>query len=637
MAAPQTDSAMLQLGRSSGVGGTGGSGRQAAGSGGGGGSGGSAGQDAADLSPRQVTGSAADDLQLPSDGLDGSDDIDSSSHREQDPEDFVKAKAMFALFLRPETVFWGRIKGYPWWPCKPILNEAALAPDVLKARPSRSNHHLPIYFFGSRDFAWLPPSVLKPFEPNKEKYADKSKMKQFLLGVKEAQDPSLWPKFMIIATSVPKSGFHPTRSLSNIQSRDMSSDRDTDQDKDASTDEDEDEDRDQRNSRQPARDRRQDRGREQTDEYHVSNGKSTARNGQHRSSQAGDLSNDQQQPQRQSFERHQKRLGSSEESEMEARDSDKLPKDHQRVAATDNASALHRQSLPANARSEQPGALLPTHDKKKRRTSEPTQPENASKKRRKPEMLVGGTDAKSLAGDSIAPKTLAKDSHTIKSKRPAKDDKADSRQAVQEPGPSQQDHLMYLRVKLQRFMQNSEARKVSDLETADRCLKLVEAFDVTFELFKATKIGKLIKHMSRMQLNPDTFHIVPRCHALLVLWKAKLATPPIASQTSIPQDRHGASIEPPQVLVGSAATGAETGRPSSESVSPMREATMLTNRMGSVADSPSKPGQARGSIAVFPAEENAVLHAMTGHGPVPAAAETGSRSRDMPMADGMAC
>nr|KAJ3423152.1 Dynactin subunit 1 [Polyrhizophydium stewartii] len=62
---------------------------------------------------------------------------------------------------------------------------------------------------------------------------------------------------------------------------------------------------------------------------------------------------------------------------------------------------------------------------------------------------------------------------------------------------------MYLRLKLQRFMQQKDARQPKDFQNADAWLRDVERFDITLDLFRETKIGKLIKHMCKMELEID--------------------------------------------------------------------------------------------------------------------------------------
>eukprot|EP00842_Homolaphlyctis_polyrhiza_P003309 jgi/Hompol1/397/HPOL_001328-RA len=81
---------------------------------------------------------------------------------------------------------------------------------------------------------------------------------------------------------------------------------------------------------------------------------------------------------------------------------------------------------------------------------------------------------------------------------------------------------MHLRVKLQRFMQQTDARSQTDFEKADIHLRQVEQFNISVNLFKETKIGKLIKHMSRMDLPVDEYRLIERCNTLLALWKSQL-------------------------------------------------------------------------------------------------------------------
>ncbi|KAH6595806.1 hypothetical protein BASA61_003693, partial [Batrachochytrium salamandrivorans] len=127
-------------------------------------------------------------------------------------------------FYLPSAVCWGHIKGYPWWPCKrialPILasklrfrcadilekiqvisNDAHLPREVRRVKPKGSDKHIPVYYFGSHDYSWLPVRLVRPFIEFKSIFETKSKTKAFLDALKEAQDESLWPLHILKQTS----------------------------------------------------------------------------------------------------------------------------------------------------------------------------------------------------------------------------------------------------------------------------------------------------------------------------------------------------------------------------------------------------------------------------------------------------
>merc|ERR1712216_901199 len=68
---------------------------------------------------------------------------------------------------------WAKIVGLPWWPAKVELPQ--VAPEyVLKFR---QEDRILVYFYGTKDYAWLPNEALRPFQDSKEKFAVERPMK----------------------------------------------------------------------------------------------------------------------------------------------------------------------------------------------------------------------------------------------------------------------------------------------------------------------------------------------------------------------------------------------------------------------------------------------------------------------------
>merc|ERR1712146_89070 len=75
--------------------------------------------------------------------------------------------------FRVGTWVWAKIVGLPWWPAKVVLPQ--VAPEyVLKFR---QDDRILVYFFGTKDYAWLPREALRPFQDSKEKFAVERPMK----------------------------------------------------------------------------------------------------------------------------------------------------------------------------------------------------------------------------------------------------------------------------------------------------------------------------------------------------------------------------------------------------------------------------------------------------------------------------
>merc|ERR1711871_1402374 len=85
----------------------------------------------------------------------------------------VAAEAVEDDDFRVGKFVWAKIVGLPWWPAKVVLPQ--VAPEyVLKFR---QDDRILVYFFGTKDYAWLPTDALRPFQDSKEKFAVERPMK----------------------------------------------------------------------------------------------------------------------------------------------------------------------------------------------------------------------------------------------------------------------------------------------------------------------------------------------------------------------------------------------------------------------------------------------------------------------------
>ncbi|KAJ3281251.1 hypothetical protein HDU79_010910 [Rhizoclosmatium sp. JEL0117] len=123
-----------------------------------------------------------------------------------------------------------------------------------------------------------------------------------------------------------------------------------------------------------------------------------------------------------------------------------------------------------------------------------------------------------------------KDSSDAKAEKPKKEKKAPApKKAVvkeEPPAPpkkednrSPEEKLKRLRSKLQFFLQNEHSTPEHH-SRADKYLTDVEKFEVNVDLLLNTKIGKVMRRISEMQLENDTFNIVERSKKVVELWKS---------------------------------------------------------------------------------------------------------------------
>ncbi|KAJ9049084.1 hypothetical protein DSO57_1028273 [Entomophthora muscae] len=71
---------------------------------------------------------------------------------------------------QPGNLVWAKLKGFRWWPAK-IQDEKELGSDVLAQKKGKSSGSLPVYFYGSLDYAWIPKDRILEFDEN---YAKKT-------------------------------------------------------------------------------------------------------------------------------------------------------------------------------------------------------------------------------------------------------------------------------------------------------------------------------------------------------------------------------------------------------------------------------------------------------------------------------
>jgi 3-hydroxyisobutyrate dehydrogenase len=86
---------------------------------------------------------------------------------------------------------WAKVQGFSPWPAK-VENESDLPSHVLSVKPSHKA--VAVFFFGSHEFGWIQQANLQEYEAFKETLSKKNKSKQFLKGLEEIEDPSLWPE-----------------------------------------------------------------------------------------------------------------------------------------------------------------------------------------------------------------------------------------------------------------------------------------------------------------------------------------------------------------------------------------------------------------------------------------------------------
>ncbi|ORX88046.1 hypothetical protein K493DRAFT_411114 [Basidiobolus meristosporus CBS 931.73] len=119
-------------------------------------------------------------------------------------------------------------------------------------------------------------------------------------------------------------------------------------------------------------------------------------------------------------------------------------------------------------------------------------------------------------------RTSRKDKSTEESTEPKVQEQEPStpqsaKQKSKPRSPSQK--LMHLRHKLQKLTMKDV---IGDMSVIDSLLKEVESFDMNLSLLRETKIGKLMKRVSQLELDEDPFDVKDRAYMLTKKWRSLL-------------------------------------------------------------------------------------------------------------------
>ena len=94
---------------------------------------------------------------------------------------------------KPRDRVWAKVKGYPWWPGFVVAHEHC--PLFLMKQMVRGAMSVPVLFCGTRDYAWVNPMEIRPYEPFKSENSKGTKTAKFKLALKEIEQPELFEEY----------------------------------------------------------------------------------------------------------------------------------------------------------------------------------------------------------------------------------------------------------------------------------------------------------------------------------------------------------------------------------------------------------------------------------------------------------
>lgn len=92
--------------------------------------------------------------------------------------------------------------------------------------------------------------------------------------------------------------------------------------------------------------------------------------------------------------------------------------------------------------------------------------------------------------------------------------------------------LLGLRYRLQKIFLTQEGPRKEDFYRVDNLMKNLENFNVTFDLLKQTKVGKVIKKIAQLKLEEEPAKVVDRSSALLDKWRKMVASDSLGRSSS---------------------------------------------------------------------------------------------------------
>ncbi|CAG8574086.1 4595_t:CDS:2 [Paraglomus brasilianum] len=377
---------------------------------------------------------------------------------------------------QPGNKVYAKLRGYPWWPAR-IEDESELPSSVLAQKPKGSQKVWSVRFFGTRDYAWMPPRQLREFdkqlaEESLEKLKGKRKEKLLERSFMEALD-----LVSNIDGSDDEEADATPESSNNEMDVDGVSKRSSDSSHEESTEE--------RPKGRGARSRRNSKSAST-----ASTKQNTAKSGTAKSGSA--------------------KSGTTKSSTANTKSTKRR---HRKIDYTDDEE--EPMDIDQNGKDEGKDKIRNQSSKKRRRMSKDKSNEQVSNSDET------GSDGKSESGAGEGPNgpdALDEESGAnAKSKKSEAESNARSGKTPKASTPTEK--LVHLRHKLQKLTLKDP---VMDQVKVDQLFGEVESFSITIPLLKESKMGKLMKKIAAKNIDPDPYKIKDRCTDLMKKWKCLL-------------------------------------------------------------------------------------------------------------------
>ncbi|CAG8509244.1 3512_t:CDS:2 [Paraglomus occultum] len=379
---------------------------------------------------------------------------------------------------QPGNKVYAKLRGYPWWPAR-IEDESELPSSVLSQKPKGAQKVWSVRFFGTKDYAWMPPRQLREF--------DKQVAEESLEKLKGKRKELLERSFMEaldLVSNIDESGDEEAEATPESSNNEM----DVDGVSKRSSDSSHDESTEERSKGRGTRSRRNSKSAST-----ASAKQNAAKSGTAKSGSAKSGTTKSSTAATKSTKRKQRKIDYTDDEE-EAMDIDQ------------------------NGKDEGKDKIRNQNSRKKRRVSKDKNSEQASNS---DETGSEGKSESGFAGEgSNGPNALDEEpSANAKSKKSEAEPNPRSSKAQAPKASTPTEKLVHLRHKLQKLTLKDP---VMDQVKVHQLFGEVESFSITIPLLKESKMGKLMKKIAALNIDPDPYKIKDRCTDLMKKWKCLL-------------------------------------------------------------------------------------------------------------------
>ncbi|CEP10981.1 hypothetical protein [Parasitella parasitica] len=375
-------------------------------------------------------------------------------------------------YIPGDTVF-AKLKGYPWWPAR-IENDKEIPPYILKQKGKTKGLLYTVFFYGSRDYGFFGPDCIRPFDREsveRDLKDKKFKTKDLETAVHQALDPSL-----------------------------LKAEEEAEA---AAEEEDEDEDEAEEEGEEESG-----KAADDDDVEAAAKPKKRERKKPAPNTAATDKKKKAPTPKKRAG---QKRIVEDEDEDEDGED------------AASSTSPLPAFSSSQQKKSKVSTKKSPSEKNKRARLADPeSAPENDRKKRRKSLSTEQEEDHVKRETSTASRKSEEPNNHNAVGHIEKQED-LDAFKKTPE-----YKKIYHIRHKLQKLVYEKKAGEIQkdDFVRVSQVIKEIEDSQMTYDLLRYTKIGKVVKFACSYDYGEDEHKINQRCQQLMKNWKSLIISEP---------------------------------------------------------------------------------------------------------------